>query len=77
MHRITRFRPSPAMIVAIIALVLALGGTSYAAITLPAGSVGTRQLQRNAVVGSTVRNGSLSLAAVNAASLSAAATQQH
>jgi hypothetical protein len=70
MHRITRLRPSPAMIVAIIALVLALGGTSYAAIALPAGSVGTKQLQKNAVIGSRVKNGSLSLADINAASLS-------
>lgn len=70
MHRITRLRPSPAMIVAIIALVLALGGTSYAAIMLPAGSVGTKQLQKNAVIGSRVKNGSLSVADINAASLS-------
>jgi hypothetical protein len=70
MHRITRLRPSPAMIVAIIALVLALGGTSYAAITLPAGSVGTKQLQKNAVIGSKVKNGSLTLPDINAASLS-------
>lgn len=33
----------------LIALFLALGGTSYAAITLPADSVGTRELKRNAV----------------------------
>ena len=34
---------------AIVALVFAIGGTSYAAITLPAGSVGTRQLRTGAV----------------------------
>ena len=36
-------------IVAYIALFVALGGTSYAAISLPAGSVGTRQLKNRAV----------------------------
>ena len=35
--------------VAYIALVVALSGTSYAAITLPAGSVGTRQLKDRAI----------------------------
>ena len=44
-----RHRPSPAMVVACIALAIALGGTSYAAITLPANSVGTKQLKKNAV----------------------------
>ena len=37
--------------VAYIALFVALGGTSYAAINLPAGSVGTRQLQNQAIDG--------------------------
>ena len=35
--------------VAYIALFVALGGTSYAAISLPAGSVGNRQLQNRAI----------------------------
>ena len=38
-------RPSPAMVVAVTALVVALAGTGYAAITLPANSVGTKQLK--------------------------------
>lgn len=70
MHRISRFRPSPAMIVAIVALVLSLGGTSYAAIVLPAGSVGTKQLKDNAVVSAKVKNGSLTTADISATSLS-------
>jgi hypothetical protein len=37
------------MVVACIALAVALGGTSYAAITLPKNSVGPRQLRKNAV----------------------------
>jgi hypothetical protein len=42
-------RPSPALIVACLALLVALGGTSYAAVVIPRNSVGTLQLQRNAV----------------------------
>jgi len=50
MRKIVRRLPSPAMVVACIALAVALGGTSYAAIKLPRNSVGTSQLQKNAVV---------------------------
>jgi hypothetical protein len=35
--------------IALLALFVALGGTSYAALALPAGSVGTRQLRNGAV----------------------------
>jgi hypothetical protein len=47
-HRIRR--PSPALVVACIALLVALGGTGYATVVnVPRNSVGTLQLQRNAV----------------------------
>jgi hypothetical protein len=59
MRRILRHRPSPALVVACLALTIALGGTSYAAITLPAGSVGTKQLKKNAVISAKVKNRSL------------------
>ena len=52
-------RPSPAMVVAGLSLMLALGGTGYAAGVLPLGSVGTPQLKGNAVVSSKVKDGSL------------------
>lgn len=43
-------RPSAAMVVACIALLVALGGTSYATVlNVPRNSVGTPQLKRNAV----------------------------
>jgi hypothetical protein len=42
-------RPSPATVIASVALFVALGGTTYAAITLPANSVGTLQLKKYAV----------------------------
>ncbi len=46
MHRIMRFRPTPAMVVASIALLVALGGTSFAAVSKlgPPNSVGTNQV---------------------------------
>jgi hypothetical protein len=47
------------MVVACIALVVALGGTGYAAIKLPRNSVGNAQLKANAVTGAKVRDGSL------------------
>jgi hypothetical protein len=45
--------------VAWIALFVALGGASYAAVRIPANSVGTRQLKRNAVTSSRVKDRSL------------------
>jgi hypothetical protein len=54
-------KPSPAMLVAIIALLVALGGSSYAALKLPKGSVGPRQLKKNAVTSPKVKPGSLRL----------------
>jgi hypothetical protein len=47
------------MVIACIALTIALGGTSYAALSLPRNSVGTAQLRRNAVNSSKVTNFSL------------------
>ena len=58
MQRKLRF-PSPAMVVACIALLIALAGTSYAAIRLPANSVGTKQLKKRAVILAKVRDHSL------------------
>lgn len=65
----SKLRPSPAMVVAVVALVGSLGGTSYAAASLAKNSVGTGQLKtgavkvtdiaNNAVSSSKVKNGSL------------------
>jgi hypothetical protein len=52
-------RPSPALVVACVALTVSLGGTGYAAVVLPANSVGTKQLQNGAVVGTKVKAHSL------------------
>lgn len=59
MKRNWKPRISPAMVVACLALLIGLGGTGYAALTLPANSVGTLQLKANAVTSTKVKNGSL------------------
>jgi hypothetical protein len=53
-HRLPR--PSPALVVSCLALLVALGGTGYAAgvANLPRSSVGTTQLKRNAVTASKI-----------------------
>jgi hypothetical protein len=52
-------RPSPATVVASIALLVALAGTGYAATSLPKNSVGNAQLQANAVTSSKVKDHTL------------------
>jgi hypothetical protein len=70
MRRILRRRPSPALVIACLALGVALGGTSYATVLqVPRNSVGAPQLRssavttpklaRNAVTSAKVRNGTL------------------
>jgi hypothetical protein len=54
-----RQRLSPSLVISCAALFVALGGTSYAVIALPANSVGTKQLKKNAVVSAKVRDGTL------------------
>jgi hypothetical protein len=51
MRRMTRRRPSPAMIVAVIALVLALGGTAVAAGTIKLGALTTGAKKKTVGVG--------------------------
>lgn len=60
---------SPALVVAIIALFFALGGTSYAISQIPRNSVGTEQLRANSVTGAKVKNGSLTARDFKAGSL--------
>ena len=70
MQLLRRLRPSPAMVVACIALGVALGGTSLAAIqALPRNSVGTKQLKKNAVTSPKVKNNAITGADVNEATL--------
>jgi hypothetical protein len=63
-------RPSPAMIVACLALLVALGGTSVAAVSqLARNSVGTPQLRNSAVTNVKVRNNAINSAKVAPRSL--------
>ena len=57
MRFLRKYRPSPALVVAGAALLVALGGTSVAAVSqLPRGSVGTPQLKSNAVTTPKIKN---------------------
>jgi hypothetical protein len=61
MRLVERFKASPAMVVASVALLISLTGTSVAAVqqVLPRNSVGTKQLKKNAITTKKVRNGTL------------------
>ena len=52
-----------------LALFVALGGTSYAAISLPAGSVGTRQLRNGAVTSKKLSRGAVTAGALDSKSI--------
>jgi hypothetical protein len=54
-----RERLSYANVIASLALFVALGGASYAAVSLPANSVGSKQIKNGAVTGLKVRDASL------------------
>jgi Collagen triple helix repeat (20 copies) len=61
MIRKVRSRLTFANVTALLALFVALGGSSYAALNLPKGSVGGKQLRKNAVTSPKVKPGSLLL----------------
>ena len=61
--------PSPAMLIALVALIIALGGTSYAAISLPKNSVGTKQIRKGAVTKSKIRGNAITSSKVKNRSL--------
>jgi hypothetical protein len=48
-----------ANVISILALFVAMGGTSYAVAMLPKNSVGSKQIKKNAVTSTKVKNGSL------------------
>jgi hypothetical protein len=62
-------RPSPALVVSILALVVAMAGTSYAALKLPKNSVGAKQLKKNAVVTAKIKKQAVTGAKVKKHSL--------
>jgi hypothetical protein len=67
--RIQPNRPSPALVVACVALAVALSGTSYAAFVLPANSVGSKQLRKSAVTNKKLAKGAVTGAKVKDDSL--------
>lgn len=62
MPRLWKHRPSPAMIVAMLALFVSMGGTGYAVTKLPKRSVGPSQLRKNAVRAEHIKAGSITAA---------------
>jgi hypothetical protein len=62
-------RPSPALVISLIAVFVALGGTGYAAFAVPKNSVGTKQLKKGAVTGAKIKNGSITGANFNLSKL--------
>ncbi len=65
-------RPTPAMLVALLALFVALGGTSLATVVmLPAQSVGTEQLRNDSVTRAKIAHESITSVLVKDASLTA------
>jgi hypothetical protein len=67
-----RHKPTPALVISIVALIVALGGTGYAALNVPTGSVGTAQLRDGAVSTRKLQNGAVTAAKINARKLTAA-----
>jgi hypothetical protein len=55
----------PATVIALLALFVALGGTTYAATSLPKNSVGTKQLKKNAVTSKKIKSGAVTAAKIS------------
>lgn len=66
-----RRRLSFANVTSMMALMVALGGTSYAAATLSANSVGSAQIKKNGVAGTDIRSNAITSAKVKNGSLKA------
>jgi hypothetical protein len=70
MRRLHPFgRPSPAMVVALSALFIALTGGAYAAVSVPANSVGSKQLKSSAVIQSKLASNAVTSAKIKDGSL--------
>ena len=63
---------NPSFFISLVALFVALGGVSYAALKLPANSVGSRQLAGSSVTGAKLANNSVTAAKVKDGTLTSA-----
>jgi hypothetical protein len=75
MGRIRRFLPSPAMVVAVVALVLSLSGGAYALVitgkSIKNGSVTTKDIRNHSLTGSDIRKDKIGGGAIKEATLGA------
>src|SRR5881227_2656965 len=69
MNRFRLRRPSAALVVSIIALVMAMAGTGYA---VSKNSVGTKQLKNGAVTTKKIKNGAVTTKKINNGAVTAA-----
>jgi hypothetical protein len=69
MKGLLKRRPSPALVISIVALVMATIGTAFAATQLPKNSVGSKQLKSNAVVTAKIKKEAVTGAKVKKNSL--------
>ena len=76
MNSPSKMKPSPALVIACVALAVALSGTSYAAFVLPANSVGAKQLKKRAVTTKKLATGAVVGAKVKDDSLTGADIQE-
>jgi hypothetical protein len=58
-------RPSAPLVISVVALFFAFGGASYAALSIPQNSVGTRQIRNNAVTYQKIAPGTIGSARIN------------
>jgi len=64
MKRLVYVRPSPSLAISFVALLVAMGGTSYAVARLPSNSVGTAQIKPSGVSTSDIKSGAITSAKV-------------
>jgi hypothetical protein len=69
MSRFRLRRPGGAMLIAVVALFVALGGTGYAAFSLPKNSVGSKQLKNKSVTTSKIKNRAVTARKINTGGL--------
>jgi len=62
-------RPSPALVISILALVVAMAGTAFAATKLPKNSVGSKQIKKNAITTAKVKKQAITSAKIKLSTL--------